>query len=184
MGAGLALLERAVGYTLGSLRLVERDALRGPTPCGWWDLGHLLAHMQDSLLALSEAAGLGAVSLESDPGDHPDPVRALREHACLLVGEWARADCSGTVEIGGHPLSADVVAGAGAVEVAVHGWDVARACGTDRPIPDALARELLELCPLLVSGEDRPGRFAQPVDVSPLAGPGDRLLAFLGRDPA
>jgi hypothetical protein len=69
------------------------------------------------------------------------------------------------------------------VEVAVHGWDVARACGVDRPIPPALAGELLELCPLLVDDADRPGRFGPPADPSRWARPGDRLVAFLGRCP-
>ena len=67
--------------------------------------------------------------------------------------------------------------------MAVHGWDVARACGRDRPVPPSLAEELLDLSPLFVSAADRPGRFAPPVDVPPLAGPGDRLVAFLGRRP-
>jgi hypothetical protein len=34
-----------------------------------------------------------------------------------------------------------------------------------------------------VAGRDRPVHFAPPVQVSPLAGPGDRLVAFLGRTP-
>ncbi|PXY34200.1 TIGR03086 family protein [Prauserella coralliicola] len=184
MGDGLDLLERAIGYTLGSLRLVSLDALPRATPCRLWDLGDLLGHLDDSLLALSEAADLGVVAL--DPPGRADPadlVGALRERACHLMGEWTATGGAGTISVAGSPLPGDLVAGAGAIEVAVHGWDVARACDTDRPIPRALARELLELSPLFVSGADRPARFAAPVAVSPLAGACDRLLAFLGRDP-
>ncbi|MFF5990826.1 TIGR03086 family metal-binding protein [Prauserella flavalba] len=184
MGDEVDLLERAIGYTLGSLRLVSRETLPRATPCRRWDLGDLLGHMDDSLLALSEAADIGVIAL--DPPSRSDPadlVGALRERACHLMGEWTSAGDAGTISVAGSPLAAGLVAGAGAVEVAVHGWDVARACDADRPIPRALARELLELVPLFVSGADRPSRFAAPVAVSPLAGPGDRLLAFLGRDP-
>jgi uncharacterized protein (TIGR03086 family) len=69
------------------------------------------------------------------------------------------------------------------VEIAVHGWDVAQACGRPRPIPPQLAEELLQLAPLLVTDADRPGRFAPPVAVPAGASPGDRLVAFLGRGP-
>jgi uncharacterized protein (TIGR03086 family) len=75
------------------------------------------------------------------------------------------------------------VTSVGAVEIAVHGWDVAQACGHPRPIPPQLAKELLRLAPLLVTDADRPGRFAAPVAVPAHASPGDRLVAFLGRDP-
>ena len=61
--------------------------------------------------------------------------------------------------------------------------DVARACGTDRPMPPSLADELLDLVPAIVDEADRPVRFGPPVAVGRAAGPADRLLAFLGRDP-
>lgn len=64
-----------------------------------------------------------------------------------------------------------------------HGWDVARACGQHHPIPPPLAEEMLELAPLFVTDADRTARFAAPIDVPPLASPGDRLIAFLGRRP-
>jgi uncharacterized protein (TIGR03086 family) len=80
-------------------------------------------------------------------------------------------------------LSTPLVAGAGAIELAVHGWDVARTCRADRQIPADLADELLDLAVVLIRSGDRPGRFGRPVAVSGDAPPGDRLLAFLGRAP-
>ena len=53
----------------------------------------------------------------------------------------------------------------------------------DRPLPDALADELLVHLPVLVRADDRPARFAAPADISSLAPPGARLLAQLGRRP-
>ena len=79
------------------------------------------------------------------------------------------------------PLSA--VAGLGALEIAQHGWDISRACGTRRPIPRALAAGLLAIAPLLVAEAGRGPLFAPPVIPAPAAGPSDRLAAFLGRDP-
>jgi uncharacterized protein (TIGR03086 family) len=181
----VGLLERAISYTMGNLHNVTSAALSHRTPCRDWDLGDLLAHMNDSLAALHEAIDLGHVDL-SPAADGADPaadlVAALRDRAGRLLGACARTD-GDLVTVGGCPVSTSIVTIAGAVEVAVHGWDVAQACGHPRPIPPRLADELLQLSPLLVIPTDRPGRFAAPVSVPPRAGPSDRLIAFLGRDP-
>jgi uncharacterized protein (TIGR03086 family) len=189
---GIALLERAMAYTLGSLLLVTPEAMASPTPCRRWDLRALLLHLNDSLRALHEAIAAGHVALGpsddscSDPaaGLGLEPVATLRDRACRMIGAWANATEPADVSIGGRALSPSIVAATGAVEIATHGWDVARACGQDRPIPPPLAEELLELCPLFIGGADRQARFAAPVEVSPLASPSDRLVAFLGRLPS
>jgi uncharacterized protein (TIGR03086 family) len=190
---GVELLERAMSYTLGSLQLVTTGAMSQPTPCREWDLRALLRHMDDSLRTLHDGIVLGRVDLDpaqpggsqADYGDpEVDPVASLRSRACAMVGAWANAREAGDVAIADRPLSSSIVAATGAVEVAVHGWDVARACGVDRPLPATLAEELLDLCPLLVSDADRAGRFGAPIELSRVADPSERLLAYLGRDPA
>ncbi|MGH8894213.1 MAG: TIGR03086 family metal-binding protein [Actinomycetes bacterium] len=186
---GVALIERALAYTLGGLMLVTPDAMSNRTPCRDWDLRSLLLHMNDSLRALDEAVTLNRVGLDPDDrdtaGDYGDPgidpVASLRARGCRMIGTWANAREPGDVSIADRSLSASIVAATGAVEVAVHGWDLARACGQHRPIPPALAEELLDLAPLLVGAADRASRFADPVDVSLSAGPSERLLAYLGR---
>jgi uncharacterized protein (TIGR03086 family) len=85
------------------------------------------------------------------------------------------------VSVVGRDLDTTVLAAAGALEIAVHGWDVEQACGGDRPLPESLAATLLAVAPLVVRGEDRPAHFAAPYDVPPTATASDRLLAFLGR---
>jgi uncharacterized protein (TIGR03086 family) len=179
---GFGLLERAVNYTLGALHAVTRAEMSASTPCRSWDLRALLAHVEDSLLALHEAASLGHVDLESGPRPAGDPIAAVRDRASDLLGAWTnttRPDAT----VGDAGLTSAILATAGALEVAVHGWDVARSVGRDRPIPPALAEEMLALSPLLVSDLDRPARFAAPVAVPARAAAGDRLLAFLGRRP-
>jgi uncharacterized protein (TIGR03086 family) len=186
------LLERAVGYTLGSLHLVTPAAMSRPTPCRAWDLEALLAHMEDALIALQEAVDLAFVDLafidldcpEPDGGavDGRDPVARLRDRACRLLGAWARADGRQPISIGGRRLPVSVLTSAGAIEIAVHGWDVAEACGHRRPIPPAMATELLLIAPLLVADADRGVRFAAPADPPPSASPSDQLIAYLGRD--
>ncbi len=191
---GVALLERALAYTLGGLLLVTPDAMRDPTPCHGWDLHDLLLHMDDSLRALDEAIATGRVALDDEgaPADPPDAapgpavdlVARLRTRACRMIGSWATATVPAPVAVADRSLTPEVVAAVGAVEVAVHGWDVMRACGGSTPVPAALAEELLDLCPLLVAETDLPARFSPARPVDPSASPGDRLVAYLGRDPA
>ncbi len=188
----VALLERSLGYTLGSLHLVTPAMMSNPTPCAAWNLERLLAHMNDSLEALYEAMSVGRIDLDGSgagdvgPAEDPvsaDPVAALRNTGCRLLGAWTAAPDPGAISVAGSPLATGVVAGAGAVEVAVHGWDVARGCGARRDIPTPLAEELLDLVPHVVTDADRPGRFAWRVAVAPGAAAGARLLALLGRYP-
>jgi uncharacterized protein (TIGR03086 family) len=181
--AGPELLERAVGYMRTSLQLVPGTDLTAPTPCARWDLLGLLRHMNDALAAFTEAAEIGYVDLVpvrgTDPGD--ELLERLKHRACALLAAWAHRPGTGPVSVGDRELRSDLLAAAGALEIAVHGWDVAQACGVDRPLPPALALELLEALPLFVHGTDRPQRFADPVDVPLHARPSTRLLAALGR---
>ncbi|MEU0564254.1 TIGR03086 family metal-binding protein [Nonomuraea sp. NPDC005983] len=180
---GVALLERAVAYTLGTLCLVTPNSLTRPTPCAAWDLRALLCHLNDSVAALHQAAIAGAVRPANPFGGGPgDPVLALRRGASGLLGAWAGV-ARGRVVVGDCWLTSAMVATVGAVEVAVHGWDVGRACGGSVPIPEPMAEELFGLAPLLVTADDRPDRFAAPRALPPHASAADRLLAFLGRDP-
>lgn len=187
---GVALLERAVYYTLGQLQAVTPAALPRATPCQGWNLRALLEHMNDSLAAMQEAMALSHVSPADDAGDAATAgngtaaglVAGLRARGCQLLGTLASSE-ENLVWVGGYPVPVRIVASAGAIDVTVHGWDVGRACGSGAPIPADLALNLLKIAPLLVSGADRPGRFGGPVAVPPDADPADQLLGYLGRDP-
>jgi len=192
LSGGVALLERALYYALGQLHAVTSADLAHPTPCPEWDLRGLLMHMDDSLIALQEALDLAWI--DTEPSGEAEPaygpadsaialVGRLRGHASRLLGALAEAG-DGLVWVGGLPVPKSIVTSAGAVDVAVHGWDVARACGRAQPIPERLAEEMLEISPLLVTCADRPALFAAPVPVPHLASASDRLVAYLGRDPA
>jgi uncharacterized protein (TIGR03086 family) len=177
-----ALLERAVGYTRTSLGLVTPDRMGAPTPCPAWDLRGLLRHMDDSLAAFTEAA-LGHVEPCAPlPAGPPAVVASVKARACALLAAWSAREHASAVSVAGRPVPSDLLAAAGALEVAVHGWDVARSCGRDRPLPDGLARALLAVAPLLVGDADRPDRFAAPRPVRTGASASVRLLGYLGRD--
>lgn len=186
MPAGL--LAAAIDYALGSVDCVAPGLLSQPTPCRDWDLAALLRHADDSLAALHEGLAAGYVSLgrAGPPASGPDRLaRTFRDRAAQLraaVQAGGRHD----IAIANRHVAAAVVTAVGAIEITVHGWDIAVACGQQRsqPIPADLAWGVLDIVPLVVTGTTRGSQFAAPVTVPPQASPGDRLVALLGRDPA
>jgi uncharacterized protein (TIGR03086 family) len=204
----IGLLAGAISYALGVCALVGPAEMALPTPCADWDLSMLLGHLSDSMADLETAIRTGYLDVERPAGPAAvtpaevtpaevtpaaagpasgDPVEVLRDRAAeLLCTSYGYGGPEFFVTVGGLPMPAGLVTCAGAMEIAVHGWDVSAACGRAgcggvRPIPDVLATRMLRLCPLLVVG--REGLFAVPVEVPAQASPGDRLVGYLGRDP-
>jgi uncharacterized protein (TIGR03086 family) len=182
------LLAGAISYALGACALIGPGELALPTPCPEWNLALLLGHLSDSMADLETAIRTGRLGL-GDPAApaEGDPVEALRDRAAqLLCASYCYADPEHFVTIGDLPIPGDLVACTGAVEIAVHGWDVMAALawadrGRGAPIPAALATRMLRLGPLLVAG--REGLFAVPAEVPVQASPSDRLVGYLGRHP-
>lgn len=183
LSGGMELLERAISYTVGTFGAVTPDVLTAATPCREWSVQDLLDHLNDGMSALGEAFDNGWVHVDADLQDRC-PLDVLRESARALLAIIAERRAGvPTVDIDGREIAGAVVAVTGALELAVHGWDLAQGCGAPRPLPDGLAADLLRLAPLLVTDEDRPGRFADPVPVPAASSSSDRLLAWLGREP-
>jgi uncharacterized protein (TIGR03086 family) len=198
-GGATGLLAGALRYALSVCALVKPAELASPTPCEHWDIRALLRHLGESVADLEAGLRTGSLDDAGQAGPAPAPPReaqlaghgevdrfspagVLRERAAaLLCACYAGGPPERFVVVGGLPLPAGIVACTGAVEIAVHGWDVSAALGRGGSIPPALATRLLAICPLLATS--REGLFAPPVPVSPEASPGDRLLGYLGRDP-
>jgi len=182
----ITLLASAISYALAAVVQVAPGEMTLPTPCTDWDLEALLAHLAASMADLESALRTGHLDPEPDdaatPDPDDDPVELLRDRAAnLLFACYAHHGPDRFVLVGGLPLPAGIVTCTGAVEIAVHGWDVRAATGRGGPIPPALATRMLRLSPLLVTG--REGLFGTPVQVPAQASPGDQLVAYLGRHP-
>ncbi len=183
LAPAVELLERSLAYTRTTLASVPRDPLRWavPTPCTHWDLAALLAHMDDALDAFNEAA-LGAVGMDLDR--QPDAtIAGIQRKACALLGAWSSSHAA-VVRVGDAALPGHMLAATAALEITVHGWDVAQATGRPAAIPSALADDLLPVAAYVIAPQDRGRRFAAPVPVVGPASSADRLLAVTGRDPA
>ncbi|MFC4786004.1 TIGR03086 family metal-binding protein [Nocardioides sp. MAHUQ-72] len=178
LDGAVELLERALAYTRGALASVDETSLAGPTPCRGWTLGVLLDHMDDALLAFTEAAEGWVPVGPTQPGG--TRVATLQDRACALLGAWTHA-APGVVRVGDRPVHASLLVATAALEVTVHGWDVAQATGLRTPLPQRLARDLLPVALETVTPADRGSRFA-PARPATDAAYDARLLAFLGRD--
>lgn len=187
MTCATGLLGRAISYAVSAVSDVTPTLLPSPTPCRGWNLELLLRHACESLTALQEGIVTGCVGLIPASPDRDlaaDPARVFRDRAGqLLAAQAVGSRRRRVVDIADLPLPAIGMECAGALEIAIHGWDISQASGQRRPIPDALAIDLLAVAPLLIPETGRHPLFDAPVTLTAHAGPGDQLVAFLGRNP-
>lgn len=155
-----------------------------PAPVDGWVARDVVAHLVEWLPGFLAGGGIPL------PGDRPavadDPVGAWHAHAAavqrLLEGPDGEREFS-------HPKAGTHALGAAidqfyTVDVFLHTWDLARATGQDdRLDPD--------YCAVLLEGMEpwdeilrSSGQYGPRVPVPDDASAQDRLLGFIGRDPA
>ncbi|WP_367136881.1 TIGR03086 family metal-binding protein [Saccharothrix sp. HUAS TT1] len=188
LGRRRGLLEGATRYARHVTAQVTRRQLALPTPCADWDLLQLLWHVNESVAALREAIEQFCVFPEPvspDPAGVHDVLRAFDWETSLLLQSWDEAayGADTTVAVGRYPVHGMVLANTGALEIAVHGWDVASACDLPEPIPAGLAADLFAVARKVVPLPRYP-QFGPEVACPGDACASDRLVAFLGRRPA
>lgn len=186
-GQGRHRLAQAVSYADAVLDAVTPQLLFRPTPCRAWNLRMLLEHAGESLAALYEGFTVSQVAVTAPraevagPGSAAALVSAFRARAAALLRASARADDGAQVAIGDQFMPLGCLCTTGALEIAVHAWDISQACGQCRQIPEETATDLLAEALLLVPSLGRYPLFAPPARVPPGSTASDRLTAYLGR---
>lgn len=173
------LLERSIDYALVGIAAVDPSMLHRQTPCSEWDLHDLLSHLADSILTLSELLS-GAVGRTSGCG----PAARATDAALDLRQTIASVDARFVGSVGTIdrlPIARRDVILTGALEIAIHAWDVEQVSSHPKPIPAQLARDLLPPAPLLLDSATRRDLFAPPVEPMFGATAAERLVAFCGR---
>jgi uncharacterized protein (TIGR03086 family) len=179
----VAVLDSALTWTHSCLQLARTTPRSTRTPCQDWDLAQLLVHMDESLVAIGEAAEVGHVAVDAHPArpDSDQLVDRIVQRACRTRAAWQQRLTSAPVGVGDLVLGRDTIALVSALEIAVHGWDVARSTGQDVRLPEDLAVRLYDVALAVVSPADRGRRFGPAVPVPASAPMGARLLGHLGR---
>lgn len=168
---------------------IAADQWSDPTPCSEWDVRTLVNHVVYELLWVPP---LTAGQTVDEVGDRFDgdvlgsvPKAAWSE----AVGPaFAALEADGALETVVHLSYGDVPVGEYLgqllTDMAVHGWDLARAIGADDVIDPETAQVLCDFWADQSEMIASSGLFAEPVEVSPDAGPEARLLGLLGRRPS
>ncbi|MET9895678.1 TIGR03086 family metal-binding protein [Streptomyces sp. NPDC006465] len=186
---GIELLTLAHARLRDAVAGVPEGAWGAPTPCGEWTVRQVLNHAR-----LDQQAYGAAITGSGWPDADPfHPVDGLEADAAAALDKVLAdvADVYGGLSADAEevatplgPLPFRVAAAAGAMDAAVHAWDIAVATGQESPLDDDLAAGIgLAADRLADHLRDAFGVFAAAREVPEGAGRAEALLAFLGRDP-
>ncbi|MEJ2863888.1 TIGR03086 family metal-binding protein [Actinomycetospora flava] len=184
-----ALLTRALDQIGDLVAATGPDALDRPTPCADWDVRALLDHLVGVHRRIAHVGAGGHFAdvpsrPEVAPGTHAAEIAAARADVDRVwIHDDTVLDRVLTVPWGTMPGR---FVGFGYVqELTVHAWDLGAAIGRTAGLDDALALAVedtaRQVLPAAPRGGDIP--FGPPVAVAADAGPYERLVGWLGRDP-
>lgn len=186
---GIELLTRAHAYLREVAAAVPEQAWGASTPCSEWTVRQVLNHARLDQQAYGTAI-TGGAGPDSDPFH---PADALDADAQTVLDKVLRdvADAYAQLPAGTEqvptplgPLPYALAAAAGAMDAAVHAWDIAVATGQDAPLENDIADGIWLAAEGLADHlRDSYGVFAPAREVAEGAGRAEALLAFLGRDP-
>jgi uncharacterized protein (TIGR03086 family) len=156
------------------------DDMNKPTPCPGWDVSTLVDHVIDLVVRIGDAAGITV-------GDQTYMTPQQRVAAVMepVIDGWHRRGMNGEIVWRDRRLPDRVAINVLALDIVVHGWDLAAALGRTLNIADPYVDYLLDFARGALTEEVRAtSGFGQPVSgydygVTML----ERLVAFTGRDP-
>ncbi len=156
-----------------------------PSPVPEWRARDVVGHLVDWIDGF--LASSSEVRLPATPSWVDDPVGAW---AARAAGVQALLDDESTARLRFHNphigelAVPDAVDRFYTVDVFMHSWDLARASGQDDTLDPELATEMLAGMLPIDALLRASGQYGPAVPVSDDASAGDRLMAFVGRDPA
>ncbi|WP_419997032.1 TIGR03086 family metal-binding protein [Streptomyces boninensis] len=163
-------------------------AMTTPTHCGEWDLGALINHwvlysshgLEHRALRKQLPEELTKRDFAADPGW----AEAYANQLERAVAAWADpAVWKGKIDTGYVESDATEIASMVIKELAVHGWDVARATGQRQRLPESTGAFVLGVVSEYAELYRQYDGFAEPVPVPEDAPAMERALGLSGRDP-
>ncbi len=186
----LVLLGRALDQVSRLIRGTAAGQADLPTPCRSWTVRQLIGHLVTDLDNFAAAVRGEKPDWSRPPSDlGTDWAAAYAAGRGELDSAWSHADVQAAVPTltgGEAPLLSR--AGQQIAELAVHGWDLARATHQREDFDPAVAEHGLRwamenLKPQFRGPEDEGKAFGPEVAVPADAPSYDRLAGWFGRDP-
>ncbi|GAA1561097.1 TIGR03086 family metal-binding protein [Actinomadura kijaniata] len=183
-----AHLTEAAAEAARVARGVRAGRLDGPTPCAEFDVralvNHWVLYTSHGLEHRARREPIPEELLERDFTAEPGWADAYAARLDRALAAWSDpAAWEGEIELGGMAVPAAEVAALILKEMAVHGWDVARATGQEFRLSDGAAGQVLRTVTENAELYRRYDGFAEPKEAPEGSGPFARALAESGRDP-
>lgn len=166
---------------LAVLRRLTKDDLARSSPCAAYTVGEVGQHVVRSLVLLGSVAGLSAGLVAGSAAESLEEGVTVAAEAALAA--WRRRGLDGSVEVGRSTLPAGLAVEIIPMELLVHGWDMARATGSEIDVAPEVAGYVLGRARSLITSDKRGRSFAAEVPAGPSATVLERLIAFTGREP-
>jgi uncharacterized protein (TIGR03086 family) len=186
----LTTMQLACGSTERILDGVTPAQYGLATPCEGWDVRALMNHVLGTLSLGAALLGDTPPADNMAPGELPDvdlvgddPLKAYRIGVEALLGS-AGGDAltrSHTTPLG--EMRGAMLGGFTTLDIAVHGWDLAKATGQNATLDANLAEVVLGFARQTITVDSRAPRIGPEVPVGPGAPVTDQLVGYLGRRP-
>lgn len=161
---------------------IRDEQLQDRTPCEKFTVAELVDHLGSTLQSAARAGrkepqpGAGAVAAVSP--------RALADSAGLAAAAWSDPTAyEGTTEFGPGELPATVAASITLQELALHGWDLARATGQPFGVSEETGQIALGVVEQIAEQVRGNGGYGPAVPVPGDAPAFQRALGASGRNP-
>jgi uncharacterized protein (TIGR03086 family) len=156
-----------------------------PTPCSEFNVGDLLGHI--ALWVQVFDTSVNELPLRFDPSSHQ-----VTEGWGAIFGDSSRSIVAGLrskgfdrpMTMSSDPMPGEFILNMLLMEYIGHGWDLARAIGSDVPFSDREGEVALAASQAILRPEYRgTGMFGFETPIADDASPIDKFVAFLGRNP-
>lgn len=163
---------------------VPADAWDRPTPCQGWVARDVVGHLVGWVPGFfGGVAGLDVPALPDIDDDPAGAWTALDDQVRSWLADPAVAERSFDGPMG-RTTVAEAVDRLVTTDVLVHTWDLARAVGLDDRLDPAEVEGMADAMAPADAALRSSGHYGPRVEVDQGADEQDRLLGFLGRDPA
>ncbi len=180
----LALLERTLEQTGSLIDGVKPDQAKLPTPCTDWNVRQLVNHTVFDLKVFETMVNGAERPTPDDNLIGDDWSAAYKKASRGLLDAWNKRGIEGKMppsRLG--ELPATWALGQHLSDIAVHGWDIARATGQPTEQDPEIGQTALDWGRDSLKPEFRGQTFGPEVKVPESAPLYDRVAAFFGRTP-